>query len=51
VLSSLSFNNEAQYKLFLTLVNMIFTVHITAETTRTDSPNIHHPYSDISWYP
>jgi len=36
---------------FLTLVIMIFNVHITAVTTRTDSPNIHHPYSDISWYP
>jgi hypothetical protein len=48
VLSSLSFNYEAQYKLFLTLVIMTFTVHITAVTTRTDSPNIHHPYLDIS---
>jgi hypothetical protein len=48
VLSSLSFNNKAQYKLFLTLVITIFTLHITAVTTRTNSPNIHNPYSDIS---
>lgn len=48
VLSTLLFNNEAQNKLFLTSVIMIFTVHTTEVTARTDSPNIHHLYSDIS---